>query len=245
MIYGTPALNIANDTTDRIGIRTLILSLIWQASRWPMPIEELDAEAPPVPEVPGGLMFIGKQDQQRGGGMRRIWTFEGVDGDGKSVTFKQRHNSPDYAFAPGFSQVSILLHNNIQSLLDTYGGSVFEGEVLFPPTISGTTETGLGSTGGEEKANPMFGVKDFLRSEGTYTYRYAARDESEIPDVEGKLFTSGELPGRPRRYKDRNWLCAGAPYQRRGPVLEVQEIYWLSGPGGWPKPIYKGGAALK
>lgn len=245
MIYGTPPVNIADDQTDRLGIRTLLLSQDWKASRWPMPQAELDAEAPAVPEVPGGIWLIGKQTRPRGGGLRTLWTFEGIDGDGKSVTFKTRGNSPDYGFKPGFAEVSILLHPRIQELLDQYEGTVLDGEVIWLPTLSGSgPATGLGGSN-TERPNPMFGQKGFLRIEGIYSYRYLVRDESEIPDTEGRIFSSSQLPGRAKRYSNRNWIGAGADYDRCGPAaIKVAENYWLSGEGGWPAPTYRGGAAL-
>ena len=57
-IYGTPALNILDDQTDRIGIRTMVLALIWQPSRWPMSIGEYDAERPAPPAMGGDWNFM-------------------------------------------------------------------------------------------------------------------------------------------------------------------------------------------
>src|SRR5688500_4018639 len=103
MIYGEPTIKVDDDQTDRIGIRTLVLSRMWQPSRWPLTIEELDGEMPGVPEVPGGMLFVGRQTRRQGGAVRTHWSFEGIDGDGKSVTFRTRGNSLDFQFDPGFS----------------------------------------------------------------------------------------------------------------------------------------------
>ena len=136
MIYGDPQIHIDDDHTDRIGIRTLVLSQLWQPSRWPLSLAELDDEKPDVPEVPGGLIFIGEQTRRTPGALRTTWTFEGINGDGKSVTFKDRTNSPDYSFEPGFSQVSIIKHPAWQYLEKTYGGQVIDGQVIWPEYIS-------------------------------------------------------------------------------------------------------------
>ena len=69
MIYGTPGIHIEDDVTDRIGIRTLVLAQMWQASTWPLSMAELDAETPAAPEVPGGLLLMGRQTRRFGGGL--------------------------------------------------------------------------------------------------------------------------------------------------------------------------------
>lgn len=244
MIYGAPTVNIEDDVTDRVGIRRLVLSQAWQASRWPMSITELDAEGPDIPGVPGGLGFIGHQTRRWGGGLRTYWTFEGINGDGKSVTFKTRANSPDYAFEPGFAQKSILLHPRFRTLRDTYQGTVDAGEVIWPDTITGNAgSSGLAGGSSGDRDNPMFGQTDYFDIEGTYTYRYCVTDESLIPKIEGQIFEAAELPGKARTFggdakTKRNYMGSGAPYQRRGTIVEVQEIYWLSREGGWNTAIY-------
>jgi hypothetical protein len=240
MIYGTPSIRVENDQDDLIGIRTLVLSKLWQASRWPMTMEELDAEEPGVPEVPGGMLFFGRQRRPDRGGMRTSWTFRGVRGDGKGVTFKDRSNSFDYQFNPGFSQVDIKLLPNFIELRDEFGGFVdTDGTVIWPATITGNTSArGLGGGQDEERQNPMFGREDFLRVEGTYSFRYAAFNLSGAENGVGKIHETGALPGKPPRFKDRNWLKAPSPYVGLGVVNDVTEIYWLSGAGGWPEEIY-------
>ncbi len=241
MIYGEPGIHIDDDQTDRIGIRTLVLSQMWQPSRWPLTMAELLAETPAAPEVPGGLWFIGRQTRRATGTLRTTWTFEGVDGDGKSVTFKTRGNSPDYRFEPGFAQVDILVHPEIQSMLTAYEGTLIGDQIFWSPTLSGGVATGLGG-GQSGQLNPMFGVKDWFRLEGTYIYRYVATDLAGVKSGVGRIHKGG-LPGEAPNYTDRDWLKAPSPWRRRGPVFDIQEIYWLSGPGGWPQPVY--GSAQK
>lgn len=263
MTYGEHPVKIVDDRTDRIGIRTLVLARSWQASKANLSIDELDAESPETPPVPGGMEFVGRQCLPQPGGLRTFWTYMGVHGNGKDVTFKTRGNSPDYQFDPGFSQVSLALHPKIDTLLKQGGGYALDGEIIFPPEITGggtnsndfgpinTTNTGTGSLqigfqsgSNATKKNPLFGHTDFFRHEGTYSYRYAifAGTEDSIPEIEGRIFEAGAIPGRPRRIAGRNYLGAGAPYVRHGPVLAVTELYWMSGPGGWPKPIYGAGS---
>ena len=240
-VYGQLVFHIEHDITDRIGIRTLVLSKRWVASRWPMSIEETDEEVPAPPAMPGGMALIGRQTQTGKGGFRTMGTFEGVVGNGKDVTFKDRTNSIDYAFKPGFSQVSILRHPRFRQLQKDYNGFIDQdGQVYFPPTISGNTGSrGLGGDGGSsEKSNPMFDQTEFNRMEGTYSFRYASFSPGSEAHV-GKIFSTGGLPGRPPNIGEgRNWLGAPTDSARRGPVFDIIENYWLSGEGGWPVPIY-------
>ena len=236
MIYGTPQIHIDDDQTDRIGIRTLVLSQIWQPSRWPLSLAELDGEKPGVPSVPGGVMFIGEQTRRMGGVLRTTWTFEGINGDGKSVTFKDRTNSIDYSFEPGFSQVPITKHPYWNNLNSKFGAQVTDGQVSWPDSVPSTGSSGPVVSDSQGKANPMFGQDDFFRMEGTYSFRYAATTLGAALTGIGKITAS--LPGRPPTFPGRNWLKAPSPWRRRGPVLEITEIYWLSGEGGWTAEIY-------
>lgn len=236
--YGTFIIHTDDDQTDRIGIRTLILAQRWQASRGDLTRAELDDETPATPEVPGGVLFIGRQTRRVPGGLRTSWTFEGIEGDGKSVTFKDRDNSLDYRFEPGFSEKSLLLLPGIQTLLDQYGGYVLDGQIIWPPTVP--DETPKGGLGGKAKdagkPNPLFGRDTFFMVEGTYLFRYASLTPPTDTGV-GKIHKGG-LPGRAPSYANRDWLKLPIPYQRRGPIFDCTEMYWLSGEGGWPVQIY-------
>lgn len=249
MIYGNPIFRVEHDQTDQVGLRRLVLSKMWQASRGALSVEELDADEPPPPEVPGGLGLIGRTRTSANGVMHTAWTYEGINGNGKDVTFKERGVSQHYGFDPGFSEASILRHPKLRTpggLLDIFEGQPFDNEIVWPPYLSGKSGSGIGtsSKATEGEVNPMYGQDTYLTFQGgTYWYRYMARDESEIPDIIGRLFGGG-LPGRPPRVGGRNWLCAGVPYTRRGPAaIEVMEHYWLSDDGGWPKAIYASGGS--
>ena len=214
MIYGTPAYKIDDDVTDKIGIRTVTISAMWQATAGTIAgSPQMDSQVPVPPGVSAGVILIGQQTRQNGGSQRTSWTFEGINGDGKSVTFKTRANTLDYGFQPGFAQVDIKLAPNFQDLLTKYGGTVDGGDVIWPATISSGSQTtaGLGGSAGKDMTNPMFGIQDFLRLEGTYTIRYAALDPTQSQSGVGKIFTSG-LPGvAPTFGDDRNWLKAPKP----------------------------------
>jgi hypothetical protein len=255
MIYGQQQIQIIQDTTDVIGIRLFVLSQLWQPST-SEPLTAL-SEEPDPPAVPGGVILVGAQSLPSQGAMRTTWTFQGINGDGKSVTFKDRNNSIDYAFEPGFAQVPIQQHPNFQSLLDNYGGSVGNNgsTVFWDPDNTGPTGTnqngvagnqGVGwSTGAlngfsgnaQTQKNPMYGIPDWFRMEGTYRFRYASMT---VPDFSraGTIMESADLPGKPPTVKGRNCLFVPPPYRRRGTILDVTEMYWLSGDGGWPIPVY-------
>jgi hypothetical protein len=93
----------------------------------------------------------------------------------------------------------------------------------------------------------MFDYQDFFSMEGVYRYRYAGLSQPQgLYAGVGTIFSSAQLPGMPPNIPDpsadpvngRNWLYAPPPYKMRGIVLDITETYWLSGRGGWPKPIY-------
>jgi len=240
MIYGKPIIVTVNDTTDLIGIRTLVLSKLWQPTAGSS-FAQIDAEKPDRPVVSSGLLLVGEQTRQAEGGMRTTWTFQGINGDGKSVTFRDRSNSLDYGFTPGFAQVSIQRHPNFQSLLKQYGGYPDnDGQrVIWPTTIPNNASSSGFSKSNSDQTNPMFGINDYFRTEGTYRFRYAAQSlPGGVLSLAGHLFTSG-LPGQPPALVEgRNWLGLAPSYRRRGTIFDITEEYWLSGPGGWPIPVY-------
>ena len=244
-VFGNPSFQIESDVTDRIGIRTLAVSKMWQPKQWSVGQvdPQLDANFPSPPTTSGGIMLIGQQTRRDGGGCRTSWTYEGINGDGKSVTFKGRNNSLDYQFDPGFSQVSIQLHPNFDTLRATYQGYLNGDSVQWDEVLSsgGGTTSGMQVGASDGQKNPMFGVQDYLRLEGTYSFRYASLALPTSAGV-GRILDSASLPGTAPVIQGadgaRNWLMAPSPWKRRGTIYDITEIYWLSGEGGWPTPIY-------
>ena len=257
MIYGKPQLLIDSDSSDKIGIRTLIASMMWQPSQEGLSLAEIDAQRPGVPSVSGGVLLVGNETRRNGGAYKTSWTFEGIDGDGKSVTFKDRSNSLDYSFEPGLSQVSLQLwmgkgggdDTALQDLLTRYQGSFDpdNGQIIWPATLAAGSNTGVNGLAGPGasqagQTNPMFGIQDFFRMEGTYRFRYAALTIS-ADLYKGAGLVAGQLPGKPPAVADgRNWLKVPPTWRRRGLVFDITEEYWLSGIGGWPAPIYGSGS---
>ena len=238
MIYGTPIVHVDDDQTDRIGIRTLVLSQVWQPSRWPLSMEELDAEMPAPPPVSGGIIFIGQQTRRQRGVMRTTWTFEGINGNGKSVTFKDRQNSTDYRFDPGFAEKSLMQLPNIEELLLEFGGTALDNHISWPPLVP-LGDSGMTKNMSSGKRNPLYGRETYFSMEGTYSFRYAAVSYGRAFHGVRLIHETGSLPGQPpTQIGDRNWLKAPPIIIRRGPVFEITEVFWLSDLGGWPDALY-------
>lgn len=242
-IYGLPEFNITLDRTDRVGLRSLIVSLPWGMDSvpvaWDALLVALDAAEPAPPGTPPGMELMGRDRTTEGGVLATHWTYQGVHMSGKDVVVKDRSNSLDWRFDPGFAQVDLALHPNLAALIAKYEGSfTAEGELYFPPLLSGTASGIPAAKAGDAVNNPMFGEKDFYRTEGTYSFRFITPSNAEIGTAENQIHETGELPGRPPSYSGRNWLKAPTQWQHVASVYEVMEQYWLSGPGGWKKPLY-------
>jgi hypothetical protein len=245
MIYGKPLVNLQTDVTDRIGVRTLVLFQNWQPSSSTLTQAQIDAEMPDVPSVSGGLLLVGQQTILNGGFRKTLWTFEGVNGNGKTVTFKDRAHSLDFGFKAGFSQMEIQKHPSFEALKTQYGGQYDPetGRVIWPELMpnANTTTVGLAGSSNAQQVNPMFDFQDYFSMEGEYTHRYASMTlPGTLYNYVGYIFSTGQLPGIPPVYlpDSRNWLYVPPTYRARGLVFDITETYWLSGRGGWPQPIY-------
>lgn len=249
--YGLFLPRLADDFTDLVGIRTLTRHKTWQASRGDLTQEELDAEEPLPPDMPPGMLLVGSQTRPNGGGLRTSWTWRGVRGDGKSVTFKDRAHSFDTRFDPGLENIPIQHHPDFIYLRDNYGGFVDGNEIIWSPTLKGNTSTrGLGgaAASGTETLNPMFGRQDYFSANGTYSHRYVSFTLTEAMSKAGRIHQTGELPGsiakKLRFDAKRDWYKAPSPFVDLGFAFEVMEIYWLSAEGGWPAVMYGGKTPL-
>lgn len=246
MIYGVTSVHSVRDLTDLIGIRTLILRQYWQSTTANPSQAELDAMKPGAPGgVSGGVMLMGEQTLKERGRYATYWTYQGVNGDGRGVTFKDRNNSLDYGFEPGFAQIPIQVVKEFPKMLDRFEGypSNDGTTVIWPPTLSGeSTGGGLSlSDNTETETNPMFGIQTAFEMEGIYRFRYAAR---ELPKnlLTGVGYIASNLPGIPPMLDEgRNWLKATPGYNRKGVVFDITEYYWASRRGGWPEPVYRKG----
>ncbi len=247
MIYGTANVHPVRDVTDLIGIRTLVLRKYWSVDAASASVADVDALRPPVPGAPGGVMLMGEQVMRERGRYASLWTFQGIHGDGKSVTFKDRANSIDYGFEAGFAQAPIQVHRDFVAMLERFEGAPGNDgtTVIWPPELGGGKKGGGSALSKEKSAegqlNPMYGIQAYFEMDGIYRYRYAER---EVPAVaaEGVGFIANVLPGKPPKLEDgRNWLKAPTQWARKGVVYDITEYYWLSRRGGWPEPVYKKG----
>ncbi len=246
MIYGTTYPHLVRDVTDLIGIRILILRQYWQSDKDNPSQAELDALKPPAPAVPGGLLIMGEQTLKEKGRYATYWTYQGINGDGKSVTFKDRKNSLDYGTEGGFAQVPIQVNENFSSMLDKFQGypSNDGTTVIWPPQLAAqNTASGLtvGAQNTDGEINPMFGIQSFFEVDGIYRFRYAERQLPKDLNL-GVGFIATDLPGEPDKLDDgRNWLKAKPIWNRKGIVYDITEYYWASRRGGWPEPVYRKG----
>jgi len=240
MIYGFNTIACVRDTTDLIGIRTLILRQFWQVQSTYPSQSEIDGLKPSAPGVPGGMLIMGEQTMKERGRYSTMWTYQGINGDGKSVTFKDRTNSIDYGFDPGFSQVPIQVHREFGKMMDAFEGRPSNDgtTVLWSPELSAPGGSGLSTEQKSGETNPMFGIQEHFEMEGVYRFRYAER---RLPKVlSGVGFIAENLPGTPPELTEgRNWLKAPTAYQRKGYIHDITEFYWLSRRGGWPEPVYR------
>lgn len=242
MIYGQNNVHMVRDVTDLIGIRVLLLRQYWSCDLDNPSQDDIDSLKPAAPRVPGGLLIMGEQTVRERGRYATLWTYQGINGDGKSVTFKDRRNSIDFGFDPGFSQIPIALHKDFNLLKERFGG--YPGNdgttVLWPPELSSDSTSPLDKeTARAAGQNPMYGIQAHFEMEGVYRFRYAER---ELPaDLQrGVGYIADSLPGKPPSLKDgRNWLKAPVAYQRKGYIYDITEFYWLSQRGGWAEPIYR------
>ncbi len=250
MIYGANNVHVVRDLTDLIGIRTLLLRQYWQPEGVISNQADLDGQKPSAPSASKGVLLMGEQTLKERGRFATIWTYQGINGDGKSVTFKDRRNSIDYGFEPGFALVPIQVHREFDKMQATFQGfpSNDGTSVIWPPELSAGGGGGSGLSVGRRTAsqlNPMFGIQSYFEMDGVYRFRYA---ELKLPPklFDGVGFISDDLPGEPPSVKqlggeDRDWMKAPPTYDRKGIVYDITEYYWLSRRGGWPKPVYERG----
>jgi hypothetical protein len=251
MIYGTPNAHPTHDSTDLIGVRTLILRQYWTSATSNPNQLEIDAQTPEIPVVPGGVLLMGQQTLKGKGNYATYWTFQGINGNGKGVTFKSRGKSLDYGFEPGFSQLPIQQHPDFNTpdtgLLAEYEGypSTDGTSVVWPAELSGTASNTSPLLLPEKKTtsgfNPMYGVQAYFEMEGVYRYRYA---ELSLPQGinSGVGRITVDIPGTPPPLEDgRNFLKAPPAWSIKGAIYDITEFFWLSRRGGWPDPVYGSG----
>lgn len=80
------------DRTDRVGLRSIIASLMWGVheapAEWEQLLASLDAAEPAPPRTPPGMELMGRDRTHEGGALYTHWTFQGVRMSGKDVVVK-------------------------------------------------------------------------------------------------------------------------------------------------------------
>lgn len=264
-IIGKFRVKVHDDQTDLIGIRTLILSQVWQAEAGRTTPDDLDEQAPPVPAAPRRMEFIGKQRRPWGGGLREFWTYTGL---GDESLVKRLGKSNDYHFEPAFAQLPLLQHRNIADLLGSFGGAVVDTQIVWPPLLGGGGSasggavrqepnpfskgsvspsstsgrlglSGGGSGGGGGEPNPMAGRQDYFGFGGTYHYRYVADNLDGLMKKGVRIVSADRLPGKAPSFGDRNYLVGPEGYEKHAGFFAITIQGWLSDEGGWNPYIYR------
>lgn len=245
MSYGTPKPVLKGDSTDSDGIRHLKLSQLWQPSKSGLSMVEMLAERPEAPSIPGYSLVLPIETESRNGCFETTWTFDGASWSSDS---KNRSNSTDWSFEPIWQEKSLLTHPHLANLLDIYRGTVNKdaGNIDWKDTVSpGKSRyvSGLAGSSSSTIQNPIRAQQNYFDlTGGIYSFRYAQTSRpGGLYSHIGEIWTTSELPGRPPVFTDRNWLkiqpkesCVGEN------MFKFEEIYWLSGKGGWNEDIYDG-----
>ena len=237
-IYGNPKPKILSDGVSRSGVRSLKCSNIWVPSKAGLTPKQRDQERPTPPNFGGFFVAIDFNDILKDGYYETQWNIEGGSGLSRAESTCQN-------FDPRYEERSLVLHPNWWSIQKKYWGSVDDaGRILWPqylPNVADTSKSGLKiDSGNGINANPMYGRQTYLALVGgIYSFKYSQQTKpgSLYADIE-RIFTTGQLPGKPPAYTGRNWLKAPPKEGLRGGLWDLEEIFWLSDYGGWPTQTY-------
>ena len=239
MIYGstTPVLEL--DEVTRTGIRTIVLSQRFEALSFENSISVTTVVNPPKPPIINQMMLVGAKTTFEGGSYVRRWNYEGgnVVDDGSPQPAAKDSNV--YTFKPGFAEVSLILNPNWDTLVSKYGASAADdGTVSFTKTLADSNANALKKASPTGSNNPYYGQRTWFRMEGTFTHQWA--DYVIPPDLFKNVGTIVyDFDNMPDNVPpDRDWLKCPPTYVLRGNLYEIEETYWLSGPGGWPAQVY-------
>ena len=243
-IYGTPKYVVESDQTDRYAVRRTRFSIAWGTDE-----NEATAVVAKRPEMPtfkdAKLVMIGTLPKD--GGYITWWDFESIDEE--VLPLKNRDTSPEFRFEGDLAEVDIKLYPEFTALLELYGGTILsDGTIDWPATIqSSNSGVGIGGSAGTSTTNPMYGIESWYRQTGLYIFRYAEKElPADLFSRVGKTLETAELPGKPPKTlnagddtsQKRNWLGRTPQYENLANGFAITETYWLSGPGGWPLPVY-------
>ncbi len=200
-------------TRDRLGFVSAALRKDYDPTKFPTNIP-----SPPQNSVFGAI-HTRTEMSLNAGVMTVRWIYDGIE-SGSSST------NPIYEMDTSFENVDIRNHPDFEQIAATYGGITDAfGNVRFPTTYNGSK-------------NPLAGVQSFYRIGGVWREMYATR-KLNTSFAQRIGFIIAKPPGNPPPIgRDRDWLEGPVRAIWRGNAYEVTKEYWLSGRGGWVKPVY-------
>lgn len=210
-------------TTDETGLMSV--SVPWYAASEE---EVLTVGATP----PHGLKEVG-----------RDWDdIEGLEGFNVTVNYegfedgKDEDDGEQIEFDPSFSEEPIESHPSFLVLKERYGGRLVDGKIEWDETLGGSDDPL--SSSGEERKNPLFGIKTYLALKSVFRRTYTRRNlPNDILDNIGEIVES--LPEGFPTPSGRNWLSLPPKVSLRGNVYQISEELILSPVGGkWPAGVH-------
>jgi len=249
MILGTPPpQHVVSVEQLPNGSSRLVLSI-------PMLFDKSNGTDYPAPQnfsLPGGFGFAGARGRQDASGS---WNWEITCEGGPSIS---PGGSPgagggveemaEYAFEPSDLELPITSHPDILKLIDTYGGRVEDGRVIFRDKVPKTKEGDQAAAKDlvtKKGASPMFGVEAYTSFAGTWTKSYTLTKGDGLKDIFADVEKIVENPPMPGWItftfgNNRNWLKRMPSIRVKGNSLQITERYLLSGLGGHNPAVYTG-----
>lgn len=247
MILGTPPpQRIVSVEQMPNGSSRLVLS-------FPMLFEKGNGNAYPAPQnfsMPAGFGFAGARGREDASG---TWNWEVTCEGGPSISpgggaGGAGEEMAEYAFEPSDLEIPITSHPDILKLIDTFGGVVEDGRVIFRKDVPKTKEGDAAFAKdlvSKKKSSPMFGVEAYTSFAGTWTKSYTLKRGESVRDIFSdveRIVTNPPMPSwiNFNFGKNRNWLKRMPSIRVKGNSLQITERYLLSGLGGHNPAVYPG-----
>jgi hypothetical protein len=142
----------------------------------------------------------------------------------------------------------ITSHPDINKLIDTYGGVVEDGRIIFRQNVPKKVDDGGKAAAkdlvSKKGASPMFGVEAYTSFAGTWTKSYTLQRGDSVKDLFADVENIVTTPPMPSwitfTFGKRDWLKRMPSIRVKGASLAIVERYLLSGLGGHNPAIYTG-----
>jgi len=220
---------------------------------FPMLMASSNGTSYPSPQnfsLPEGFGFGGARGKQDASG---AWSWEVTCEGGPSISPSGSGSGgseemAEYSFEPSDLEMPITSHPDILKLIDTYGGVVEDGRVIFrkdvPTTVKGDAVAAKDLVT-KKKGSPMFGMEAYTSFAGTWTKSYTLKRGDSVKDIFSdveKIITTPPMPSwiTFNFGSNRNWLKRMPSMRVRGSSLAIVERYLLSGLGGHNPAVYTG-----